>query len=155
MHEPNSNMILRDPCRGTGSCGPDGLSFKGMFAQNLANLHSIAPKKHYAEFLKQNAASLWDNSRDRYNRLGLAWTGPFAEPAHAGTQCSGMDILVGALAQLGEWSDQEGEVGHNIMELSAGIADKSVGEIAKVEFVPYGNSAGRSARRLSVLWWVG
>jgi len=51
----------------------------------------------------KNAETLWQRGRDQFNRFGEVWSGPFAEPAGASPQCSAMDLLVGALAQLGEW----------------------------------------------------
>lgn len=136
------NMILHDPCEGWGDCGRDGVSFKGVFARNLAHLHSVSPRSQYANFLKRNAESVWCNSRDQYNRLGLSWSGPFAMPANAGTQCSGMDVLVGALAQLGEWEDG------NVTAKSA--ADQDIGPAIIPR--PITGRASRSRRGFFNLW---
>ncbi|KAK5088500.1 hypothetical protein LTR05_002719 [Lithohypha guttulata] len=77
---------LRDPCEAEMWCGIDGATFKGVFARNLAHLHSVSPEDRYAEFLRNNADALWTRSRDQYNRLGLVCGGPFTEPAGASTR---------------------------------------------------------------------
>lgn len=92
-------MILHDPCE--PNCGHDGAQFKGIFARNLADLHSIAPEDRYAEFLMKNAEALWRNGRDEFNRLSEVWSGPMVAPGGS-PQCSGMDLFVGALALFGE-----------------------------------------------------
>lgn len=99
----NSAAILRDPCEGVWICGNDAASFKGIFARNLAQLHAFRPDARYAQFLKDNADSLWDNGLDQYNRLSLSWSGTLTESPGASSQCSGMDLFVGAISQLGEW----------------------------------------------------
>lgn len=151
------NLILHDPCEATASCGTDGASFKGIFARNLARLHSVSPQDRYAEFLMENAQSLWEYSRDQYNRLGIFWGGPFTEPANASTQCSGMDVLVAALAQLGEWtgiaSYQGGKVvgsettdsqSSDLQKQKGSVAGESDGEDGLVKAEPLTSRAGRA-----------
>lgn len=92
----DDNGILHDRCG--PYCGPDGSQFKGIFVRNLQMLHEAAPDNAYAEFIKANAESIWNNDRDEGNMLSVNWAGPFINPANASTHSSAMDALVAAIA---------------------------------------------------------
>jgi predicted alpha-1,6-mannanase (GH76 family) len=91
--------ILAEPggWRGTGS---DQAQFKGIFVRNLYELYLRSPRAEYRDFILANAASLWRNSRNRRNQVGLAWTGPF-DRADAARQGSALDALNAAVGVTG------------------------------------------------------
>ena len=91
----DDNGILHDRCG--PYCGPDGSQFKGIFVRNLQMLHEVAPDDVYADFIKKNAESIWQNDRDEGNMLSVNWAGPFINPANASTHSSAMDALVAAI----------------------------------------------------------
>jgi len=104
-HPTSPDLILHDPCEPT--CGPVGSQFKGIFARNLATLQSTSPTDLYAEFLMKNAEAVWQNRNGTGNALGQVWGAGGSverdEDGDASAQCSGIDVLAGALAVLGEW----------------------------------------------------
>jgi len=72
--------------------------FKGIFARNLAILHSTGASPdsaHYASFLRNNADSIWRTDRDYEGRLGSEWQGPVDNPS-AASHSSALDCLVAA-----------------------------------------------------------
>ena len=88
------NGILHDPCE--PQCGNDGAQFKGIFVRNLLLLQMAAPEESYTKFIKDNADSIWKNTRNANDQLGLMWSGPFEWPADAATQSSALDSLIAA-----------------------------------------------------------
>ncbi|KAH6607578.1 glycosyl hydrolase [Trichoderma cornu-damae] len=96
----NSDGILveADQCElKAGQCGLDGQQFKGIFIRNLRYLNDLAPDPDYRDFILRNAQSIWNNDRNSYNMLGVAWTGPYVAatgPSHS----SALDALVAAIA---------------------------------------------------------
>lgn len=107
----------------------------------------------------KNAEALWQNGRDQFNRFGEVWSGPFAEPASASPQCSGMDLLVGALAQLGEWEGNGTYKGGKVLSQGDGGGDgqgwdtisREVGSSSS-RSLPVAGMAGRSKRSFFWLW---
>ena len=93
--------ILAEPgeWRGTGRRG-DQAQFKGIFVRNLYELYRHSPRAEYCDFILANAASLWHNSRNRRNQVGLAWNGPF-DRADAARQGSALDALNAAVGVAG------------------------------------------------------
>ncbi|PKY00425.1 Six-hairpin glycosidase [Aspergillus campestris IBT 28561] len=91
----NSDGVLQEPCE--PDCGADGPQFKGVFMRNLIRLHQAAPDREIESFIRRNADSSWDRDRDEDNRLGLRWSGPYAD-ADASTQGSACDALIAAAA---------------------------------------------------------
>lgn len=85
--------ILHDRCE--PSCGADGVQFKGIFARNLAVLNSAQPLPQYADFLKANAKSIWNNDQGPDHEFGQVWSGPF-QMANAAAQTSAIDCLLAA-----------------------------------------------------------
>ncbi len=75
----------------------DRTQFKGIFARNLADFARHSGQPAYREFILRNAESVWTNSRNGRNQLGLQWTGPF-DTADASRQSSALDVLVAAAA---------------------------------------------------------
>jgi predicted alpha-1,6-mannanase (GH76 family) len=90
--------ILVEPGDGTGGDQPQ---FKGIFVRNLYELYLRSPRAEYRDFILANAASLWRNSRNRRNQIGLAWTGPF-DRADAVRQGSALDALNAAVGVAGD-----------------------------------------------------
>ena len=93
----DDNGILHDQCE-PDTCGQDGNQFKGIFARNLAILQRQSPEQRYADFLDNNADSVWEYDRNNENEFGVVWSGPFMAPASASTQASGLDVIVAALS---------------------------------------------------------
>ncbi len=93
--------ILAEPGerRGMGRHG-DQAQFKGIFVRNLYELYRHSPRAEYRDFILGNATSLWRNSRNRQNQVGLAWTGPF-DRADAARQGSALDALNAAVGVSG------------------------------------------------------
>ncbi|MFC0107681.1 glycoside hydrolase family 76 protein [Kibdelosporangium aridum] len=90
------NGILREPCE-PDVCGADGPQFKGVFMRNLGYLNAHSPRPQYADFIRLNATSIWENNRNSANQVGLIWTGPF-DSADAARQSSAQDALNAAAA---------------------------------------------------------
>jgi predicted alpha-1,6-mannanase (GH76 family) len=79
----------------------DGMAqVKGIFVRNLYELYRHAPRAEYRDFILANATSLWRNSRDGRNQVGLAWAGPF-DRADASRQGSALDALTAAVGVIG------------------------------------------------------
>jgi predicted alpha-1,6-mannanase (GH76 family) len=75
----------------------DRPQFKGIFVRHLYELCQHRPRPGYRDFILANATSLWRNSRNRRNQVGLSWTGPF-DRADAVRQSSALDALNAAVA---------------------------------------------------------
>ncbi|KNG48605.1 glycoside hydrolase family 76 protein [Stemphylium lycopersici] len=94
-----SNGVIHDECE--PNCGADGAQFKGIFMRNLIQLHEAAPDENYAETIRANAESIWQNNRmstqDGLAFFSVDWDGPFVESANASTHSSAMDALVAAV----------------------------------------------------------
>lgn len=67
--------ILKESCE--PNCGRDGPQFKGIFARNLMLLQQRSPQPRYAQFLENNANSIWNNDRNSENELGIVWSGTY------------------------------------------------------------------------------
>ena len=89
--------ILTEPGEGqTARRDRDRPQFKGIFVRHLYELHQHRPRPAYRDFILANATSLWRNSRNRRNQVGLSWAGPF-DRADATRQGSALDALNAAL----------------------------------------------------------
>jgi predicted alpha-1,6-mannanase (GH76 family) len=90
--------ILTEPGEGrTARRDRDRPQFKGIFVRHLYELHRHRPRPAYRDFILANATSLWRNSRNHRNQVGLSWSGPFDRP-DAVRQTSALDVLNAALA---------------------------------------------------------
>jgi predicted alpha-1,6-mannanase (GH76 family) len=78
----------------------DMAQFKGIFVRNLYELYRRSPRDEYRDFILANATSLWRNSRNQRNQVGLAWAGPF-DRADATRQGSALDALNAAVGVTG------------------------------------------------------
>ncbi len=78
----------------------DHAQFKGIFVRNLYELYLRSPRAEYRDFILANARSLWRNSRNQRNQIGLAWNGPF-DRADAARQGSAIDALNAAVEVTG------------------------------------------------------
>jgi predicted alpha-1,6-mannanase (GH76 family) len=93
--------ILAEP--GEAQTAPrdrDRPQFKGIFMRNLYELHRQSPRPEYRDFILANAASLWQNARNRRDQVGLAWAGPF-DRADAARQAAALDALNAAVGVAG------------------------------------------------------
>jgi mannosyl-glycoprotein endo-beta-N-acetylglucosaminidase len=72
------------------------VTFKGVFARNLAHLNEVAPQERYREFLIRNSDSIWNDSRNESNAFGLNWEGPF-DYEGADRQGSALNAVIGAV----------------------------------------------------------
>ena len=89
--------ILTEPGeRQTARRDRDRPQFKGIFVRHLYELYRHQPRAEYRDFILANATSLWLNSRNRRNQVGLAWAGPF-DRADAVRQGSALDALNAAV----------------------------------------------------------
>jgi predicted alpha-1,6-mannanase (GH76 family) len=92
----DENGILHDECE-PDTCGEDGNQFKGVFARNLGILQQQSPEQRYADFLHDNADSVWEDDRNERNEFGVVWSA-FSGTPSASTQSSGLDVIVAALS---------------------------------------------------------
>ena len=93
--------ILAEPGERPGADrGGDQPQFKGIFVRNLYELYLHSPRAEYRDFILTNATSLWRNSRNRRNQIGLAWNGPFdrADAARQGSALDALNAAVGVTA---------------------------------------------------------
>jgi predicted alpha-1,6-mannanase (GH76 family) len=75
----------------------DGSQFKGIFVRHLFDFYLHSRRPAYRDFILRNAESIWDNSRNAKNQLGLRWTGPF-DSADASRQSSALEAFNAAVA---------------------------------------------------------
>jgi predicted alpha-1,6-mannanase (GH76 family) len=75
----------------------DRPQFKGIFVRNLHDFCQVSDRPSYRAFILRNARSVWENSRNAADELGLCWAGPF-DRADAGRQSSALDALNAAVA---------------------------------------------------------
>ena len=92
--------ILSEPGERPGGSDGDSPQFKGIFVRNLYELYLRSPRAEYRDFILANAISLWHNSRNRRNQVGLVWAGPF-DRADAARQASALDTLNAAVGVTG------------------------------------------------------
>jgi predicted alpha-1,6-mannanase (GH76 family) len=95
--------ILAEPSERPGAdCGGDQPQFKGIFVRNLYELYLHSRRAEHRDFILANATSLWHNSRNRRNQVGLAWTGPFdrADAARQGSALDALNAAVGVTASI-------------------------------------------------------
>jgi predicted alpha-1,6-mannanase (GH76 family) len=110
--------ILTEPGeRETGRHDHDRPQFKGIFVRHLYELYRHRPRPGYRDFIVANATSLWRNSRNRRNQIGLAWAGPF-DRADAIRQGSALDALNAAAGLTGPEADHHGPFGGNQLAAS-------------------------------------
>ena len=88
--------VLQEPCEQKNGCGGDGPQFKGIFVRNLDILARTTPQKQYRDFLRHNAASIWDNDQNDRYQFGLRWAGPF-DRADACRQSAALDAFNASL----------------------------------------------------------
>ncbi|KAL9089066.1 MAG: hypothetical protein Q9165_005879 [Trypethelium subeluteriae] len=99
----NDNGILLE--KDSQDEGAAFAQFKGIFIRNLQQLHSVAPKPSYANFIRHNADSIINDAMNHENYLiAPVWQGPFRDP-NMGAQGAGLDALISA-ASLGNKRDE-------------------------------------------------
>lgn len=77
----------------------DGSQFKGIFVRHLYDFYLHSRRPAYRDFMLRNAESIWDNSRNEKNQLGLRWTGPF-DSADASRQSSALEAINAAVGLM-------------------------------------------------------
>lgn len=93
----NPGGVLREPCEGgTGDCGADGPSFKGVFVRNLAELDRAVGGRPYHDYLRTQADSVYSRDRNPLDQYGLHWAGPY-DGADAARQHAALDALTAVL----------------------------------------------------------
>lgn len=92
----DSNGVIHDPCEET-DCGLDGTQFKGIFMRNLGMVYKLTREEMFAQAIRINAESIWQNDRDENGVFSVNWAGPFVRPGNASTHSSAMDALVAAV----------------------------------------------------------
>ena len=105
--------ILAEPGERDGADhGGDQPQFKGIFVRNLYELYRHSPRAEYRDFILANATSLWRNSRNRRNQIGLAWNGPFdrADAARQGSALDALNAAVGVTEPRAGKTDHSGLV---------------------------------------------
>jgi hypothetical protein len=100
-----TNGVLTETCDATDqTCDDNGKQFKGIFMRYWTDLVDTTRDRHYADFLDQQAASIWDNDRDAAGRLGTRWSG-LTSDEHPNvfdwrTQASALSVLTGNVPLL-------------------------------------------------------
>ncbi|KAL5115641.1 hypothetical protein ACEQ8H_006440 [Pleosporales sp. CAS-2024a] len=93
----DADGVIHDVCDQDGTCGADGVQFKGVFIRNLGELWSATGNDKFKAAINTNARSIWktDKQEDKSGVVfGNKWAGPFEGPANAAMQGSAMDALV-------------------------------------------------------------
>jgi predicted alpha-1,6-mannanase (GH76 family) len=89
----NDNGVLIEINCEPDDCNADAEQFKGIFMRHLAVLNYHSPKMEYAEFLRLNAQSIWENAMQSGSvPPGVSW-GSFSEKRNAATASSALDAL--------------------------------------------------------------
>ncbi|KAH7034656.1 glycosyl hydrolase family 76-domain-containing protein [Microdochium trichocladiopsis] len=94
MANLSPNGVLNDPCDPSNMCGGDGAQFKGVFMRNLRYLHKMYPEQDFADYIRRQSDSIWNNSRSG-NKFGLRWAGPYVE-SNAVTNGIALDAFTAA-----------------------------------------------------------
>ncbi|KAJ4356202.1 uncharacterized protein N0V89_004232 [Didymosphaeria variabile] len=72
-----------------------GSMFKGGFISGLLTLHANEPQQQFADFFKQNADSVWNNTRNGDGVITDLFQGGSTN-ANAASHASGIDVLLAA-----------------------------------------------------------
>lgn len=100
-----SSGVLSESCDASDqTCDDNGKQFKGIFARYWTDLVDTTRDRRYADFLEQQAISIWGNDRDAAGRLGTRWSGLTSDD-HPNvfdwrTQASALSALVGVIPTL-------------------------------------------------------
>ena len=100
----NPGGTLREPCE-SGTCDPDGTSFKGIFARDLARLNASLSGHPYTSYLQNQANTAYGADRNTLDIYGLHWAGPW-DSQQAARQQSALDLMNAAVGP----SDSTGPV---------------------------------------------
>ena len=94
----DSAGVVREPCEGTGSCGCDGIEFRGPFVRGLAALHTVAPDASIADLLNRTLTAALEHDSNAEWQFGLHWNGPNNTMLTTLTQIPVLDLFVSAYA---------------------------------------------------------
>eukprot|EP01111_Echinosteliopsis_oligospora_P006376 TRINITY_DN20484_c0_g1_i1.p1 TRINITY_DN20484_c0_g1~~TRINITY_DN20484_c0_g1_i1.p1 ORF type:complete len:350 (+),score=77.14 TRINITY_DN20484_c0_g1_i1:22-1071(+) len=92
-----TDNILQEVCEPSKNCNSDQIQFKGIFMRNLAELYKATRISAYADFINNNADSIWNNDRNG-NALGVYWNGPYDNNMEPARHSSAVDALVASLS---------------------------------------------------------
>ncbi|MGE7136891.1 glycoside hydrolase family 76 protein [Luteibacter sp. NPDC031894] len=104
-----ANGVLSEECDATDrTCDDNGKQFKGIFTRYWTDLVDTTHESRYADFLHQQAESIWTNDRDAAGRLGTRWSGATSDD-HPNvfdwrTQASALSALIGDVPTLTPWA---------------------------------------------------
>ncbi len=96
--------ILTEACDALDrNCDDNGKQFKGIFLRYLMDLADTTGADRYREFVRAQAASIWDHDRDVANRLGCRWSGGTNDDHPNSfdwrTQASALSALIAAVPE--------------------------------------------------------
>ncbi|WP_448100992.1 glycoside hydrolase family 76 protein [Luteibacter jiangsuensis] len=93
---------LTETCDATDqTCDDNAKQFKGIFTRYWTDLVDTTHDRRYADFLEQQAETVWNNDRDAAGRLGTRWSGATSDD-HPNvfdwrTQASALSALIGVV----------------------------------------------------------
>ncbi|KAI0202787.1 putative glycosyl hydrolase [Astrocystis sublimbata] len=90
-------ILTEFACATPDECEPNGTAFKGIFMRGLAKLDAALDDHPYAQYIQDNARSMYDNARNSTDFYGFAWQGPFNDNGTIGKQVSAVDLLLSTL----------------------------------------------------------
>lgn len=96
--------VLTESCDAPNrTCDDNGKQFKGIFLRYLMDLADTTGAARYREFVRTQAASIWDHDRDVANRLGCRWAGGTSDDHPNAfdwrTQASALSALIAAVPE--------------------------------------------------------
>ncbi|GAP92613.1 putative glycosyl hydrolase [Rosellinia necatrix] len=89
-------ILTESACATPADCEPNGTAFKGIFMRGLAKLDAALGGHPYRDYIRRNAQSAYDKSRNGSDFYGFAWQGPY-DSGTIGKQESAVDLLLSTL----------------------------------------------------------
>ncbi|TGJ83825.1 hypothetical protein E0Z10_g4973 [Xylaria hypoxylon] len=92
---PNG-ILTEAACATAEECESNGTAFKGIFIRGLAKLNAVLDDHPYQSYIRKNAQSAYDNSRNSTDFYGFSWQAAF-DNGTIGRQVSAVDLLLSTL----------------------------------------------------------
>ncbi|WP_350277277.1 glycoside hydrolase family 76 protein [Kribbella sp. HUAS MG21] len=90
--------VLTEYCDAPGRvCDDNAKQFKGIFMRYWMDLADTTRDRRYADFVAQQAATVWEHNRDASDRLGVHWSGATPNVFDWRTQASALSALIAAV----------------------------------------------------------